>query len=199
MQIVVADDSRRPAQLDGVTTVELPFNSGISTGRNEGLKHVTTPYVLLMDDDFVLWRHTRLADAIRELARRDAIDIMGGMLVRLPRHALGPELWDLVALFATEACPVLPVGTKIGPLVVYEKVPNFFIARTDRLRLVPWEPRLKRLEHADFFSRARGVLTTALNREFSALHVPTPYDTHYMSYRLDLGDARKFLQARYGR
>jgi hypothetical protein len=198
MHVVVADDSRRPTEFDGVTTVALPFNSGISAGRNEGLRHVATPYVLVLDDDFVLWRHTRLADAIRELARHEAIDVMGGTLVNLPRRTRAPTPWELAAVFPTEARPVLPVGTRVGPLVVYEKVPNFFVARTDRLRLVPWEPRLKRFEHADFFTRARGVLATALNRGFSALHAPTPYDAFYMSYRLDFADARGFLDARYG-
>ena len=35
----------------------MPYDSGISAGRNEGLRHVTTKYVLLLDDDLVFFRH----------------------------------------------------------------------------------------------------------------------------------------------
>lgn len=82
--VVVVDDSRTPARLESVETIEMPYDSGISAGRNEGLRHVTTRYVLLLDDDFVLSRRTRLGDALALMEQHPEIDIMGGTVIDLP-------------------------------------------------------------------------------------------------------------------
>src|SRR5206468_3533420 len=60
LRVVIVDDSRKPSRLPGTETIVMPYDSGISAGRNEGLKHVTTPYVLVLDDDFIFFRRTRL-------------------------------------------------------------------------------------------------------------------------------------------
>lgn len=57
---------------------------------------------------------------------------------------------DPNGIFPAHQTPLVPPGTRIGELVVCNKVPNFFVARTERLRLVDWTPELKRLDHADF-------------------------------------------------
>jgi len=196
LAIVVVDDSREPAPLEGVRTVVLPYDTGISEGRNQGLRHVETRYVLLLDDDFVFYRHTRLAPALALMDENPGIDIMGGVVVDLPlfRKQGIPQ----GGLFPTSAAPAVPPGSSIGGLAVCAKVPNFFIARAGRLALVPWDPRLKRMEHADFFTRAFGVLTTAFNPALKCLHAPTPFDAAYMRRRMDLADAARVLEERYG-
>jgi hypothetical protein len=65
------------------------------------------------------------------------------------------------------------------------------------LRLVGWDARLKRLDHADFFTRARGVLVTAYDDEFRCLHAQTPFDREYMRCRSDLDADAELLRARY--
>jgi hypothetical protein len=195
--IVVVDDSRRPTRLAGVETIDMPYDSGISAGRNEGLRHVTTPYVLVLDDDFVFYRHTGLMPALSLMERHAQIDIMGGQLVDLPFYrARGlPE----GAIFPTAATPLAPLGSFIGGLKVVDKVPTFYIARTDRLAVVPWDPQLKRIDHADFFTRALGVLTTVFKPDLKCLHARTPFDAAYMSKRLDLEASFQVLEERYGR
>src|SRR5512142_2725105 len=51
LQVIVMDDSRAPAKFDGVRTIVMTYDSGVSAGRNEGLKQVATKYVLVLDDD----------------------------------------------------------------------------------------------------------------------------------------------------
>jgi glycosyl transferase family 2 len=197
LRIVVADDSRVPSRIVGVETIAMPYDSGISAGRNEGLRHVTTPYVLVLDDDFVFYRHTGLIPALRLMERHTQIDIMGGQLVDLPfyRARRLPE----GEIFPTGATPLAPLGSFIGGLRVVDKVPTFYIARTDRLAVVPWDPRLKRIDHADFFTRALGVLTTVFKPDLKCLHARTPFDDAYMSKRLDLEASFQVLEERYGR
>ena len=68
----------------------------------------------------------------------------------------------------------MPPGSFINGLPVYNKVANFYIGRTERIRLVGWNPALKRLDHADFFTRALGILTTVFNPNLKCLHAQTP-------------------------
>jgi glycosyltransferase involved in cell wall biosynthesis len=195
--IVVVDDSRKPTRLAGVETIDMPYDSGISAGRNEGLKHVTTPYVLVLDDDVVFYRRTRLAAALALMERHSEIDIMGGQLVDLPLLHARPV--PAGAIFSTDAKPVVPLGSSVGGLEVVDKVSTFYVARRDRLALVPWDPELKRIDHADFFTRALGVLVTVFNPDLKCLHARTPFDAEYMRKRLDLADSLQILEQRYSR
>jgi hypothetical protein len=197
LRVVVVDDSRQLTRLRGVETVALPFESGVSAGRSAGLARTETPYFLNLDDDFVFYRHTDLVAALRLMEANPEIDIMGGEVVHLPLFHTTD--YRQVGLFRTNATPVMPLGSLIGGLPVYDKVANFFLARTERLRLVDWDPALKRMEHADFFTRARGVLTSVHNTELKCLHAGTPFDTAYMVHRLDLAGDAAVLRERYGR
>jgi len=196
LRVVVVDDSRVPTRLPGVTTITLPYDSGIAAGRNAGLAHVATPYVLVLDDDFVFYRHTRLGPALALMDRRVEIDIMGGRVVDLP--LLRTRRLPFGDLFPTDAVPVAELGSRIGGLTVVDKVPTFFIARRERLAQVGWDPELKRMDHADFFTRALGVLTTVFNPDLRCLHARTPFDAEYMSKRMDLESSLRVLERRYG-
>jgi glycosyltransferase involved in cell wall biosynthesis len=198
LRIVVVDDSRDPVALEGVETIVMPYDSGISAGRNEALRRVTTEYVIILDDDLVFFRRTRLEDALDLMVSHPEIDIMGGELINLPLLTARPLAQAAGRIFTADSDPPFPVGRRIGGLVVCEKVPNFFVARRDRLALVPWDPRLKRMEHADFFTRALGVLTTVFNPHLKALHARTPFDADYMAKRLDVDEAREVLGRKYG-
>ena len=78
----VVDDSEQPldAVPEGITRYRhLPFNSlGVSAGRNFGLRHVETEYVLVCDDDMVFGRRTDLGAMLRALTstRFDLVSCM---------------------------------------------------------------------------------------------------------------------------
>jgi hypothetical protein len=196
LRIVVVDDSREPVQLHGVDTITMPYDSGVAAGRNEGLKHVTTPYVLVLDDDFVFFRKTRLGPALAVMERHVDIDIMGGQLIDLPFFE--KRAVPRGAIFPTDAIPVRPIGSSVGGLEVVDKVSTFFLARRSSLERVRWNADLKRVDHADFFTRALGVLTTVFNPELRCLHARTPFNTAYMRSRLDVAESLRVLEERYG-
>ncbi len=179
MPIVVVDDSREPRDIPGTTVVKMPFDSGLSAGRNEGLRHVKTSNVLLLDDDFVLTRRTRV-DAALEALESPRIDLVGGRVSFLP-------------FYLEQAKPEYGEG-RIERWRVCEKVPNFFVARTERLKLVPWDERLKLVEHMDFFLRAQGVLTTVYEPRMECLHARTLFDAHYMQKRAAVGPYVEILR-----
>ena len=186
LKIIVVDDGKNPQPLPGVTTHILPYDSGVGAGRSKGLSLVESKYVLNLDDDFVLHHRTGLHEAVKLMDSIGEIDIMGGMVVDLPLYIVHD--YRGAGLFDTGARAVQAAGSRIGGLEVFDKVASFFLARTERLRLVDWDPGLKRLDHADFFSRAKGVLTAVFNPEFRTLHVRNPYDAAYLNIRHDTED-----------
>jgi hypothetical protein len=197
LPVVVADDSRDPQPLPGVETVVLPYDRGVSAGRQAGLQRVRTPYVLVLDDDFIFHAGTHLAPALDRLARIKSIDIIGGQLVDLPY--LRGRRPPLGQIFPTRAQPLVPIGSTIDGLLVCDKVANFYVARTERLWLVGWDPALKRIDHADFFTRALGVLVTVFDPSLRCFHAQTPFDRSYMAHRTDDAADRALLAARWRR
>jgi len=195
LRIVVVDDSRCPVQLDEAKTIIMPYDSGVSAGRHEGLKHVTTKYVLILDDDFIIDRNAGFESAIAIMEAHPEIDIMGGKVIYLPFYSARD--YSKGSLWPTEAKPTMPAGSQIGGLPVYNKVANFYIGQTERVRLVDWDPALKRIDHADFFTRAMGVLTTVFNPSLKCLHAQTPFDKVYMKKRKDFMADRLLLISRY--
>ncbi len=195
MKIIVVDDSRNPLKLEGVKTIVMPYNSGISAGRNRALLEVETKYVLLMDDDFIFYRQSLFEAALEIMERNEMIDIMGGEVVNLPSFKASD--YSNVRLHPTDAIAKMPKGSSIEKLPVYDKVPNFFIARPERLQLIGWDEDLKKIEHADFFTRAKGVLLTVFNKNFKVLHAQTPFNKAYMKIRNDTRVERMILHSKY--
>jgi len=197
MRVIVVDDSRVPVTDPRVRMIRLPYDSGVSLGRQRALEAVETPYVLLLDDDFVFYRETVLEPALALMERERRIDIMGGEVVNLPSMRVND--YRGAGLYPTEAVSLIPPGSRIAGLEVYDKVPNFYIARTASLRMVGWDPRIKRLDHADFFTRAKGVLVTVLNPGFKVLHAQTPFREGYMQKRRDTRADQLILRHKYYR
>jgi glycosyltransferase involved in cell wall biosynthesis len=197
LKIIVVDDSNEPKRFAGSTTISLPYDSGVSAGRSAGLASVETKYVLNLDDDFVFYSRTNVPAAVTLMEQYDEIDIMGGCVVDLPlfiRHD-----YRTGNLHPHETKSLKPGGQKIGNLEVYDKVPNFFLGRTESVRRVDWDCNLKRIDHADFFTRAKGILTSVLNPELDVLHVRNPFDWVYLEKRLDLSADIAYLRQKYAR
>lgn len=195
LSIIVADDSRCPNELAGVRTLRLDYDVGVSAGRQAALEQVQTPLTWVLDDDFVAYRGTDLARVARTLRDHAALDLIGGRVIDLPLGTPRGSAQD--AVYPTDRQPLVALGTRFGSAIVCDKVPNFFVARTERLRRVGWDSRLKRVEHGDFFTRARGVLVTAFDERFSCLHAQAPFDAAYMSKREDYAADEALLLARH--
>lgn len=195
MKIIVVDDSANPVQIEEVEMIHLPFDSGISAGRQKGLDCVQTEYMLLLEDDYIFYHKTKIHLALEAMEAQPDIDLMGGAVLELPLfHEID---YRQANLFPTESLATKPAGTIIGKYPVLDKVANFYIARTDKLRLVGWNPSIKRLDHADFFTRAKGILTTVYNSSFKCLHAKTPFKENYMRFRNDTEEDKRILNEKW--
>jgi glycosyltransferase involved in cell wall biosynthesis len=183
LPVVVVDDSREPRPLDDprVKTVAMPFDVGLSAGRNEGLRHISTPYVLLLDDDFVFHRGTRIETAVLALEADERLDIVGGKVIDLPLYRVMGDRDG--ALLPSDSRPLVPYDTLVAGLPVRRNVANFFVARVASLQRVGWDEEMPMAEHTDFFTRACGVLVTAYDDALGVLHAGTPFDRPYMGHK----------------
>lgn len=182
LPIVVVDDSRHPGDWPGTHAVVLPYDVGLSAGRNEGLKHVETELFILLDDDFVFYRETDLSRAVAFMRAHPDVDLYGGQVLDLPFFERGVSSDN-------RDCFGGPPRTVDG-FPVYDRIACFFIGRTRTVAALGFDPRLKLCEHTEFFWRARGKLVTVFDESFRILHGKTPFDAEYMKKR---GDVARYL------
>lgn len=178
LPILVVDDSRTPRQWPNATTLELPYDVGLSAGRNEGLARIETELFVLLDDDFIFYRGTDLSRAVQFLREHPEVDLYGGQVLDLPffEKGVARENRDLFGG---------PPRT-IGGLPVYDRIACFWVGRTKRVAKVGFDPRLKLVEHTEFFWRARHELVTVFDERFRVLHGKTPFNAKYMEKRTDV-------------
>ena len=195
MKIIVVDDSKEPLKIEGVKNITMPYDSGVSAGRNLAVSAVETKYLLLLDDDFIFYRKTDLEAALKKLDRYDEIDILGGEVVNLPLYS--STKYKQASLHPTTKDSIMSDGSSIGGMAVQDKVANFYIGRTESIKRVGWDNRIKRLDHSDFFTRAKGVLISVFNPEFKVLHAQTPFNKMYMDKRNAYEDDQKIIYQKY--
>jgi GT2 family glycosyltransferase len=171
--------------------ISLPYDVGLSAGRNAMLDRVTTPYFVLLDDDFVFTPKTTLDRLLDVLERNANVDIVSGSLF-LPGKENEPYSYaELLELDYAAKELRLRKGNR-GALpnepgcFLHDIVLNFFVARTDRIRRVRWDERLKLGEHQDFFIRAKqaGLVVVACPSHAVALHDQAHSDQNYKAKRM---------------
>lgn len=200
MRIVVVDNSKDPQQFEGVRTIVLPYDSGLSASRNAGVAEVHTPYVFLNDDDQILTN----PDAVKKMydsVRSNGLGICGGMTMNsrtgLPAMYFGriERGQDTVHLLRGNH-GVFPDGTELVDLTL-----NFFVARTSVLKAVKWRDCLKICEHLDFFLRAKRLGTKVGHlRSAECLHAKNSGDrpATYAASRNRISKFRKLMMRMNG-
>ncbi|KRE43443.1 glycosyltransferase [Knoellia sp. Soil729] len=185
-RIVVADDSRLPVDGlgPGIEVIAMPFNSGVSVGRNAALDAVATEYVFVTDDDVVFTAASDIVAAMNYLDDNAAVDLVAFTRVDLPRWRAVAAGAD--ALFPGAAAPRTAFGTLVDGLPVVPKTPQLYLARAASIHRVRWDERLRMVDHRDFFSRASGRIVCVQAQTLRAYHMRTPFDPFYNAYREDV-------------
>ncbi|KAM5309175.1 beta-1,4 N-acetylgalactosaminyltransferase 2 isoform 1-T2 [Glossophaga mutica] len=159
LTVIVADDSKEPLKINDsrVEYYIMPFGKGWFAGRNLAISQVTTKYVLWVDDDFLFNNKTKI-EMLVDVLEKTELDVVGGSV-------LGNTFQFKLLLEQSEDgdCLHRRVGS-FRPLdgfpncVVTSGVVNFFLAHTDQLLRVGFDPRLRRVAHSEFFIDGLGSL-----------------------------------------
>jgi glycosyltransferase involved in cell wall biosynthesis len=194
LKVVIADDSRQPVRIadERVTIVRLPYDSGVAEGRNRALAEVRTPFILQLDDDLVWTRRSGLGRVLASMRGHAELDIVGGQWFTLPAFRKDVRDGSRRTFGGFAGRPESVAG-----LPVHDRVANFFVGRTASVAAIGWDPRLKRLEHSDFFQRAMGKLLVAFDDRFVCFHARTPFDEAYMERRTDFAEDMAYLERKW--
>ncbi|EPY73762.1 UDP-GalNAc:Neu5Acalpha2-3Galbeta-R beta1,4-N-acetylgalactosaminyltransferase-like protein [Camelus ferus] len=153
LTVIVADDSKEPLKINDnhVEYYTMPFGKGWFAGRNLAISQVTTKYVLWVDDDFIFNNKTKI-EVLVDVLEKTELDVVGGSVLGnvfqfkllLERGENGDCLHRRSGFFR-------PLDG-FPSCVVTSGVVNFFLAHTERLQRVGFDPRLQRVAHSDIFS-----------------------------------------------
>lgn len=158
---IVIDDSKRMnfnlRLPNNVRYFQLPFDSGLSVGRNFAINKVETKYFVLMDDDF-LFDNKLTANCIENLRtsiEKYKLDICGGRVYDCDRNSYlfyYADL-DISDRILTQTSVKIEKGKEHYEC---DLVLNFFIAQTETIKKMGgWDPELKVAEHTDFFLKCK--------------------------------------------
>lgn len=153
IKIIVADDSRVPSKNTraNVTFLGLPYNSGISYGKNRAMAAAKTPYVVSLDDDFIFTAHTQL-EIWLNILENSSIDLVGGNVKGFANYfgcINETELAKGIAHFERR-----DKGIEFGcPLV--DIVLSFWMGKKEAIQAFGgYDDDFKVVEHSVFFLRA---------------------------------------------
>lgn len=202
IKVIIADDSLTPLELQGdsLEIIQLPFNSGLCYGLNCALARVTTPYVMRMDDDQLLTQKTCLGDQVSFLEKRPEIDLVSFCTLDAIRCKDPNEEISKFTSFNMQGAPKalrIPHMTQIdGNHFVMGKVPNSYVARTEKVRSVGWDDHIRMLDHQDFFWRAAGNLVSVIALGTVIFHYHNPFQKNYQRYRQNVEGDRRYIAQR---
>ncbi|OAD22917.1 beta-1,4-N-acetyl-galactosaminyl transferase 1 [Candidatus Thiomargarita nelsonii] len=188
--IIVVDDSEKalsPIFPEISEYYHLPFDQGLSYGRNYALNKVKTKYVLICDDDMVFTKKTRLERMYQVLGKTDFSIVSCNLIDHKINSELRRGILRYEGTFEVEnGMYKLFLGKNRGfkdRLPLYDIVRNFFMAKTEKIGEKPWDERLKVIEHEDFFltMKEKNLLCTKLDDVF-VCHYPRQ-TTKYQKYR----------------
>uniref|UniRef100_A0A3B3IMA5 Beta-1,4 N-acetylgalactosaminyltransferase n=1 Tax=Oryzias latipes TaxID=8090 RepID=A0A3B3IMA5_ORYLA len=163
--IIIADDSENPQTISGpyIEHYIMPFGKGWFAGRNLAVSQVTTKYVLWVDDDFIFTAKTKLEKLV-DVLERTTLDLVGGAVQEATGYtatyrqtiSIEPGEEDGDCLHLRRGFYHVVQG--FPNCVVTDGVINFFLARTEKVQQVGFDPRLARVAHLEFFIDGLGSL-----------------------------------------
>nr|XP_020633954.1 beta-1,4 N-acetylgalactosaminyltransferase 1 isoform X2 [Pogona vitticeps] len=163
--IIIADDSLDTERVEGphIEQYFMPFGKGWFAGRNLAISQVTTKYVLWVDDDFIFTPRTKVEKLV-DVLEKTSLDLVGGAVREITGYtttyrqqiSVQPGNEDGDCLRTRQGYHHIIEG--FPDCVVTDGVVNFFLARTEKVLQVGFDPRLSRVAHLEFFIDGLGIL-----------------------------------------
>ncbi|XP_021327090.2 beta-1,4 N-acetylgalactosaminyltransferase 1 isoform X1 [Danio rerio] len=189
IKIIIADDSLNPERVSGdnIEHFIMPPAQGWFAGRNLAVSQLTTKYFLWVDDDFEFLHETRIESFVEIMEAVPDLDVIGG-------EVSGDQFYFLLeyeegAEHEGGGCLRRVRGEFHQPLSGFDGchlvdgVTNYFLARTEAVRRVGFDPFLKRVGHTEFFIDGLGKLLVATCKGFCIGHQTHQTYDSYESYR----------------
>lgn len=148
IKILVGNSSPNP-RLTGwssnVHVLHLPYYCGVSFSRNNLVQHVTTPYLVLIEDDMEFVEETDLQSMLNKIENTN-YDMIGMTLIENERYRYGAS-----NLIFKEGILKYQQLSDNSNYVDCDIILNAFIAKTSSVLQHPWDNVLKTYEHSIYF------------------------------------------------
>lgn len=155
-RVLVVDDSdistywEEMLRESGAEVLRLPYDVGLSAGRNAGVKKIDTTFTVVIDDDMIVGRKTNVPSMLRLL---DEADVVCGSMRQNGRIINWEGNYEFtedggLRLVPSEFEGKLRDGIRCVPV---EFGLNILAVRTEFLRTHPWDEELKLSEHTSWF------------------------------------------------
>ena len=184
-------------QKHGHVIVKVPYNSGLSYGRNTLVNQVKEPYLMIIDDDFRFTQKTDLTKLKNILESDERIGICGAKLLGQDPYLAwiyyNPVLKKIFKIktnyvahptYKTIQYPYRPFET------IYEYsdiVLNCFLAKTEIFKDIQWDNDLLLVEHTDFMLRLKETKwRVTYTTEVECEHHHSDNTDAYINYRLGI-------------
>lgn len=169
VRIIVVDDSGLNTDFSTdelITTYNIAYDSGLAAGRNFGVTQTKTKYVVLLDDDFQFTSNTNLQLFV-EIFEESSLDVLGGAVVES-----NGTVNDYYGRFyyVDDGLVCKRAKDDYARYSVCDIIPNFFIAKTDKLLECQWDNELKLGEHTAFFHTHLGKLRVGMTPLVAIFH-----------------------------
>ncbi|XP_025762485.1 beta-1,4 N-acetylgalactosaminyltransferase 2 isoform X2 [Oreochromis niloticus] len=153
IKVIVADDSFEPEHITGenIQHYIMPPAQGWFAGRNLAVSQVTTKYFLWVDDDFLFTEKTKIEKLVEVMEAVPELDVVGGSVKENQFY------FSLIYEEGEETeggCLYRKSNKKFHSVPGYPQcflasgVVNFFLARTDAVQRVGFDPKLQRIAHS---------------------------------------------------
>ncbi|KAG7999350.1 Beta-1, partial [Nibea albiflora] len=176
IEVIIADDSFEPEHIkeEHIKQYFMPPGQGWFAGRNLAVSQVTTKYFLWVDDDFVFTEKTKIEKLVEVMEAIPELDVLGGSVQ-------GNQYYFSIHYEEGQeeegGCLHKKSNDKFHSLPGYPQcffasgVVNFFLARTDAVMKVGFDPKHQRVAHAEFFMDGLGSLLVATCSHVSINHI----------------------------
>lgn len=166
--IIIADDSLPEYKLKNIEIInkyktktnieiiDLPFDSGISKGRNAIVSKCNTKYIMILDDSRTFTRKLKINNMIKFLEETNYHLIFGVINSRKGIHKRYCALFDFISIVDNvvniQTKPVKNIENDLFNDINETNIGvNVFITKTECLKKVKWNDELKIGEHEIFF------------------------------------------------
>lgn len=153
---VACDDETTPRDWGVAGWSQIPFDSGLTAKRNAAVQVTTTKYALLGSDDYDFSKPEVREGIERMVATLDEhpeIDVVVGTYNDMPYEGKLEYRPGEYIMEHRKRPSELPTFLKPYPGWKIEMGINYFLARTEVLREVPWDESIRPIggEHGDWF------------------------------------------------
>ncbi|KAL1277819.1 hypothetical protein QQF64_024492 [Cirrhinus molitorella] len=188
IKIIIADDSLEPQNVTGYNLEHyiMPPTQGWFAGRNLAISQVTTKYFLWVDDDYIFSNNTQIEKFVEIMEKVPELDVVGGAVgkdqffFRLKYEEGDEEEGGCLRRLHRRKFQSVP---GLDGCFFVDGVVNYFLARTDAVRRVGFDPFLKRVAHTEFFLDGLGDLLIASCKGLTVGHQKKRKQSKYRRFR----------------